>query len=190
MTGGAEFDATGLYRYRLWREWDPSASRVAFIMLNPSQADAERNDATIRRCIGFARLWGCGSLEAVNLFAFRTPYPARLREAEDPVGCGNDEKIREATERASLVVAAWGNGGAIRERDRAVLALLGKDRSVHCLGLTKTGRPRHPLHLSARTPLVPFRIESPSEGSSPEQPNGIPDFSPVSILPATARPRA
>jgi len=70
LNQGAVIDPTGDYRYSLWRVWHPKASRVAFIMLNPSQADATVDDPTIRRCIGFAQRWGYGSLEAVNLFAY------------------------------------------------------------------------------------------------------------------------
>ncbi|MFB6277612.1 MAG: DUF1643 domain-containing protein [Halothece sp.] len=39
MNQGAVIDPTGYYRYSLWRVWNPKASRVALIMLNPSRAD-------------------------------------------------------------------------------------------------------------------------------------------------------
>ncbi len=43
------------YRYRLTREWDQEKPKVLFIGLNPSTADEIEDDATIRRCIGFAK---------------------------------------------------------------------------------------------------------------------------------------
>ena len=62
-------------------------------MLNPSRADEERNDATIRRCIGFAGDWDFGILEVVNLFALMSTDPAALLKAKDPVGPDNDAAI-------------------------------------------------------------------------------------------------
>ncbi|MEY3303023.1 MAG: hypothetical protein RLZZ139_1396, partial [Cyanobacteriota bacterium] len=44
MKKGAVIDKTGLYRYSLWREWDIDKSKIVFIMLNPSKADASIDD--------------------------------------------------------------------------------------------------------------------------------------------------
>ena len=96
MQGGAVI--TDNYRYLLWREWNSSSTldsrynggnlrnalsrkTVSFIMLNPSRADAQINDPTITRCINFARSWGYGRLEVVNLFAYRTSKPSLLKQA-------------------------------------------------------------------------------------------------------------
>ncbi len=145
MRRTATFDSTSQYRYRLGRFWNAALPRVTFVMLNPSTADHRQDDPTIRRCIGFARDWGFGSLVVVNLFAFRTPSPARLARAPAPVGPDNDRALRRARGESALVVAAWGNHGRLRDRDREVRALL-DDRAV-CLGMTKLGQPRHPLYV-------------------------------------------
>ena len=79
---GAVIDPTGLYRYSLWREWNPDAAQITFIMLNPSRADATNDDPTIRRCINFASSWGYGYLEVVNLFAYRTSHPQQFKKSE------------------------------------------------------------------------------------------------------------
>jgi hypothetical protein len=156
VTGGATFSADGRYRYRLWRSWDASRPRVAFVMLNPSTAGARRDDPTIRRCQGFARSWGFGGIEVVNLFALRATDPRLLRLADDPVGRENDRHLRSALTRSSLVVLAWGAHGSLRERAAAVRGLISR-RRPRCLGLTRSGEPRHPLYLPGDARLVPVR---------------------------------
>lgn len=146
FASGAELD--GPYRYLLWRRWADAAT-VLFVMLNPSTADARRDDPTIRRCSGFARAWGFGGVEVVNLFAWRATDPRELRRAADPVGPENDRVIAAAAARNHAVIAAWGNHGALGERDRQVAALLARFRP-RCLGApTARGAPRHPLYVRA-----------------------------------------
>jgi hypothetical protein len=81
------------YRYSLFRVWNPKFPSVMFVGLNPSTADEQEDDPTVRRCVGFARKWNFGGLILVNLFAYRSTDPAGLLEAEDPVGPGNDKHI-------------------------------------------------------------------------------------------------
>jgi hypothetical protein len=151
----AMFDATGAYRYRLDREWDDELDHVLFIMLNPSIANAEHDDPTVRRCMSFARFWGYGALSVVNLFAYRSPSPDALRRVTDPVGPDNDAHLSLCLSHTDLTVVAWGNWGALRERDRSFLAML--TSPAHCLGMTGSGQPRHPLYVSGAQPHVPFR---------------------------------
>jgi hypothetical protein len=143
----------GLYRYSLLRRWGTGTS-VTWIMLNPSTADATVNDPTIRRCIGFTRLWGHDAIRVVNLYAFRATNPDALRTAADPVGPDNDGHIRRAVDDASLVVAAWGaHTGATRRAYRLRFQLVLPDRMC-CLGVTKGGHPRHPLYVpNSATPV-------------------------------------
>lgn len=152
---GALFDRSGRYRYRLWRRWAAGGAAVAFVMLNPSTADAAHDDPTIRRCGGFARAWGFAAMVVVNLFALRATDPARLRRARDPVGRDNDHHIAAAAAGCDHLVLAWGAHGALGGRDRAVLALLA-GRRPSCLGLTRAGQPRHPLYLPGATRRRPF----------------------------------
>lgn len=148
---GAVISDCGRYRYRLGRAWDDNLPGATFVMLNPSTADADIDDPTIRRCLRYARSWGCGSLLVVNLFAWRATDPADLATAADPVGPGNDDFIAGAATAAARtgapLVAAWG-ANATPERIAHVLALPGMDR-LTALALTKSGQPRHPLYLRA-----------------------------------------
>jgi hypothetical protein len=61
------------YRYLLRRTRDAVKPRARYVMLNPSTADADIDDATIRSCIRLAKGLGYGSFEVVNLFASRRP---------------------------------------------------------------------------------------------------------------------
>jgi hypothetical protein len=153
---GAAIDPSGLYRYSLWRIWDHAIPGVLFVMLNPSTADANIDDPTIRRCIGFAKAWGYGSLEVVNLFAYRTTNPDELRKCEDPIGPENDAYIRKALSLADKVITAWGTKGALLNRNSVVMELL-KPHDPHCLDKSKDGHPKHPLYISAdRKPIRYF----------------------------------
>jgi hypothetical protein len=153
----ARFSECGRFRYLLTREFG-GESTCLFVMLNPSTADAERDDPTIRRCVGFARREGFGRLEVVNLFAFRSTSPSVLFAASDPVGGNNDREVSSALERADLVVVAWGNNADFDTgRVEAVRGLI--ERSgvpMKCFGLTAKGQPRHPLYVRANAELVEF----------------------------------
>jgi hypothetical protein len=146
--GSASFDRTGLYRYGLSRTWGTGGRRVCFCMLNPSTADAKRNDPTVRRCLGYAQRWGFDELEVVNIFALRSTDPGVLYAAADPIGPRSDQAIRRAASRSEMVVLAWGSHGALGGRGREVVRLVSSVRAPVCLGLTQAGEPRHPLYLS------------------------------------------
>ena len=153
MKKDAMIDATQQYRYTLLREWDSNAPRVAFVMLNPSTADAEIDDNTINRCINFARSWEYGSIEIVNLFGYRSKNFDYIKGVSNPIGNENNEFIITVVNRASIVVAAWGDNGTYLSRDLEVIALISEVKDVYCLGITSKGNPRHPLYLDSSTML-------------------------------------
>lgn len=156
----ATFDRSRRYRYALGRTWDPTKPTCAFVMLNPSTADAFQLDPTIRRCIGFATRWGYGSLLVGNLFALRSTDPAAIYRERDPVGSANDLHLRGIWERSEIVVTAWGNHGSLGDRSTKVMGILGDIRTRH-LGLTGSGQPRHPLYM--RGDVNPVAYGSASE---------------------------
>jgi hypothetical protein len=151
IEAGAIIDISSTYRYLLWRSWDQQRPRLGFMMLNPSTADATQDDPTIRRCLGFAHAWGYGSLEVVNLFAYRSPTPKALGKVPDPVGPENDRYLLACTQRVQTLILAWGNHGSFHNRHLQVLSLLADGQPLYCLGLTQAGQPRHPLYLSRNT---------------------------------------
>ncbi len=155
---GALLSADGRYRYRLWRVWGlDTTNAVLFLMLNPSTADGETDDATIRRCVGYARRWGHDALDVANLFAFRATHPKDLLAAPEPVGPDNDRHLLDLARRAKRVVCAWGPHGHHQGRGELVLERL-RSAGVTplCLVRTKDGSPGHPLRLRADLLPVPM----------------------------------
>lgn len=149
MKKDATIDVSGHYRYTLLREWNSDAPRVAFVMLNPSTADAEIDDRTINRCINFARSWDFGSIEVVNLFGYRTKDFNSIKGVHNPVGDDNDEFIKTVVDRSNIVVVAWGDNGTYLSRNSAVLKLLSEVEDLYCLGITRKKNPRHPLFVNS-----------------------------------------
>lgn len=159
MNAGAMFDDTGKYRYLLWRTWDEGKRNPAvFIMLNPSTANAEDDDPTIRRCIGFAKDWGYTGLKVVNLFGLVSSDPKKLATETDPIGPENDYVILSRVPHAGIIIAAWGAFKEAKTRSIQVLnAVQSVSRSpIYCLGMSKDGSPKHPLYIRADTKPVLF----------------------------------
>jgi hypothetical protein len=152
----AKLDITEKYRYLLGRKWDINLPQVTFVMLNPSTADAKKDDPTLTRCINFAKSWDYGSLEVVNLFAYRATKPRELRQVADPVGLKNNCYLQLATKQASLIIVAWGTKGSFLKRDKEVLNLISGKQPLYCLGLTKHGHPCHPLYVKNSTKIIIF----------------------------------
>jgi hypothetical protein len=153
----------GKYRYLLTRQLGLGDRTAAFIMLNPSTADAVLDDPTIVRCIGLARRWGCGRLVVANLFAIRAADPADIRRASDPVGPDNHAWVIEAVDRAIAlsdpadrgpVVCAWGTHGSYMGQDQTVLRWITSVCRPMALGFTRDGHPKHPLYVAYAADLV------------------------------------
>jgi hypothetical protein len=159
------------YRYTLYREWeeDPFAGiRVLnFVMLNPSTADADKDDPTIRKCIGFAKLNEYNAIRVVNLFALRSTDPDNLKynhdRGDDIVGPLNNGYVWELPPEET-VVAAWGSTFKrekwFQKRVEETKNLL--NRKLWCVKYTDDGlrdpsqrRPWHPLYVPYG-PLIEF----------------------------------
>ncbi len=159
---GATFSECGRYRYRLWRGWGNPEDRCVFVGVNPSTADDTTDDPTIRKCVGFARRWGYGALDMVNLFAWRDTDQRGLLHADDPVGEENDCRILQAFDGASRIVLAWGSGKTAAVR-RLITARIQQEAQMlygyrrvqrGTLGETADGFAKHPLMLAYTTPFV------------------------------------
>lgn len=149
----------GTYRYQLGRQWG-QGSVLAWVMLNPSTADAEQDDPTVRRCVGFARDWGYSGIVVVNLFALRATDPAELATHPDPIGPDNDDHLRAVASGARAVICAWGAHPFAADRALVVTETLRRslprNSDLLCLGTTKNRAPRHPLYVKGATSPAPF----------------------------------
>lgn len=155
MIRDATFSPCGTWRYTLKRRWDDGEGILNVVGLNPSTADAEHDDPTVRRCIDFGRRWGFGAVVVTNVFAYRATNPRELRRVMDPIGPNNDAVLLAEAARAHTVLVAWGVHGDMDNRADAVLrALAGK--GLMCLGTTQGAAPRHPLYVRRETLPVSY----------------------------------
>jgi hypothetical protein len=151
---GAVLSPCEKYRYELWREWDKSKPCVMFVMLNPSTADALKDDPTIRRCMNFAKNWGYGSIKVGNIFAFRSSNPKDLKVPSTELDYfhadQNAQYLNKMAYESKTVICAWGNPPI-----DFVSPLSGLSKLCH-LGLTKKNNPRHPLYLKGETTPIEY----------------------------------
>lgn len=147
----AVFSDDQRYRYVLRRHWHGggwhSAHYVNFVMLNPSCATETVDDATLRKCRGYAQRWGYDGMYITNVYALRATDPKDLLRCTDPVGPKCDLWIREAADCSDIVVAAWGaNAGALRAGYVTRLLRERVGPRLHYLEMGKH-QPKHPLYL-------------------------------------------
>ena len=154
----AGFSRCKSYRYWLFREFTEGSGHCVFIGLNPSTGDADSDDPTFRRCMGFAQRWGYRHLSVVNLFAYRTPSPAILKTSANPEGRGNRAALRKALQNADCIVAAWGSHGSYQNQ-ACTLSRIWADHPLQCFGRTKNQQPVHPLYQRADAEIRPFPTE-------------------------------
>jgi hypothetical protein len=133
------------FRYWLLRQWNPAMRLMAVIGCNPSTADEQKDDPTIRKTIGFARRLGFGGVLMLNVGAFRATHPIDHLQAY---------LIKW---QPSIVVAAWGKPCMISERGRhRAEAIKANILGMKCWGRNADHSPRHPLMLAYSTPLEIF----------------------------------
>ena len=150
---GAEFSNDGKYRYCLWRIWDETKPMMMFIGLNPSTANQNTDDPTIRRVKRFASDWGYGGVYMMNLFAWVTAYPEELKKCNNPIG-ENDKWLLEISKKCRFVVFAWGNFKEAQERSKEVSKLF---ENPFALQINQNGTPKHPLYVKADIQPVKYK---------------------------------
>ena len=158
MRRSATFSPDRKRRFDLVRDWQDEGGpdRTAlFAGLNPSKADENDDDPTVRKTVGFGKRWGFGRIVLVNLLSIVSTHPWDL-----PFWCGIDMENRAIIQHwmgeADIVVAAWGSQpGAVR-RKIALPELIYLFRQIapvtlYCIGTTKCGDPIHPSRTAYTT---------------------------------------
>lgn len=140
------------HRYVLRRNWLGEGGTVNFIMLNPSTADDMFDDATIRRCVGFAKRWGFSGLVVTNLYAYRATQPKDLEALialdggyEIAIGEENMTHIDHEAKNAQAIVCAWGDNCEIVPSH--AIWTIGRlhEYDLFCIRRTAKGNPAHPV---------------------------------------------
>ena len=157
LENDAVVSSCGKYRYLLRRTWDYNKPRALLVMLNPSTADATVDDATIRSCVRLLSGQGYGSMEVVNVYAFRATDPRELAQQSNPFGVHNLNVVEAAIRRCDVVICAWGAYPPAVPHAAPILSAIRSQRPAsYCFGKTKSGAPKHPLYIKSGTPLEVF----------------------------------
>ena len=159
----AVISACGRYRYRLDRDVQPEGLVFAYFGINPSTADAEKDDPTVRKWKGFTLRNGGRRFIVGNVFAYRSKNPKALGPLSIADACGPEQflHVLNIAAEADILVPCWGNIGKVpRTHRKSIAALIGllfaMDKPVLCFGLTESGSPRHPCMLGYDTALIPW----------------------------------
>ena len=148
---GAIFSNCRKYRYALWRIWDKSKMAVMFIGLNPSTANENIDDPTIRRVKKFAFDWGYGGVYMVNLFAYVTTNPQELKNSRGVLS-GNDEWIWTTASKCDKIIFAWGSFKEAKEEGEKIMKIF--KGYGYVLAINRDGSPRHPLYVKKNVELI------------------------------------
>lgn len=137
--------------------FDTEERAIVWIGLNPSTADENKLDPTLRRIRGYSKAWGYNTFYMLNIFAFRATNPRDMRQTPDPIGPDNDQWMLEMVDKTDRIMCAWGRHGMFQNRQDAVITRL-KDRNLYYLEKTHDGIPKHPLYLKADLLPKPFSV--------------------------------
>lgn len=154
----------GRYRYRLDRECGeayPGSLVIAYFGINPSTADASKDDPTVRKWRGFTERNNGHKFIVGNLFSYRSKNPKGLVNDPSPNDEAHWTHIRQIIAEADILVPCWGNRSKIPRAKRYATGellelLLASGKPVVHFGTTKSGDPLHALMLGYDTPLIPW----------------------------------
>lgn len=153
---GADFSDCKLYRYSLWRIWDESKPFIMFIGLNPSTANADTDDPTIRRVKSIAENLGYGGVYMCNCFSYISTNPNFLKNESLEAMVRNGVIIARVAKSCADIIFAWGNFSIVRDMglDQKLSEIFPQAKALH---INKNGSPKHPLYCRKDIVPVPFK---------------------------------
>lgn len=154
MFKDAIFSEDRIYRYVLIRIWDDYLPKIIFIGLNPSVGDENSSDKTINQCIKYAKSLNYGGIYMLNLYAFVSKNPTKLKDVKNPIGSKNDKYINEYLDKSDIVVCMWENNILSQKRADEILK---KIKNPYCFKINKSGQPSHISRLSLNLKLIKFK---------------------------------
>ena len=148
------------YRYKLSRDINSPGDRViAYFGVNPSTADENIDDPTVRKWRGITERNNGNKFIVGNVFAYRSTDVRELTNVQDPVGSEDQKHILDVINEADILVPCWGSRKKLPKElwvnlDNFMALLLQSGKPVFCFGKTVSGDPKHPLMLGYDTELV------------------------------------
>ena len=139
-------------RYQLWRIWNQEKPLILFILLNPSNADHKNDDKTVKKLIGFTKIFEFGGFYLGNLYSIVSTTPSPDKFIKDETR--NIKHIQIMKKKCKKIIIGWGNLGTYPNW------LLDNISEVMCLGINKNGTPKHPLYLSYKTQMINYYLLS------------------------------
>ena len=160
-----------LYRYVWFAFWDDTAPPLIAFMCNPSTASHLKTDNTVDRLISRAKQMGYGGLVIINVFAYRSREPKRLKELDNPRGRYNRRWIkivmdthRSLYKKPPVVIAGWGSIALKQQRDddihKALKVMTRGGVKIYALRIANNGQPYHPLYVGDKYQPKPFAYEA------------------------------
>ncbi|WP_026180181.1 DUF1643 domain-containing protein [Hahella ganghwensis] len=159
MKRSAGLSACRNHRYTLSRTWSDTGPLFGYFGINPSTADANIDDPTVRKWIGFTQHFGGRGFIVGNVFSYRTPNVRDLIPFANHENLTNDRHIEQIIEKVDVLVPCWGNQTKVpidirHHFDLLLDKLFDSGKPVKTFGLTKSGDPKHPARLGYDTTLI------------------------------------
>lgn len=144
---GATFSEDMKHRYVLWRTWDDVKKVAMCIGLNPSTANNETDDSTIRYLTKVLDANGYGGLSMVNCYTHITSKPEELPVGE-AMPYAAAEIMQLNAHNCQEIIFCWGNFKEITPAMVGAMHIMFPN--AKCFGKTKAGNPMHPQAFARR----------------------------------------